>query len=259
MRAAFSIEECPWVEVYARTGGRRPLAPAAPAGPVQGGQGGDQGRRGGRVLDDATTGAGGAEPRRQVHQLDQPVQHHRFQLGAGRVGGPEHALDAEARADQVGQHAGAAGVGREVAEEAGVLPVGDPGHDDLVQVGQHRRDRLAVRGRGGRQGGGDRAGLGPGGPPGVGPASASSRRPSRPPRTRRGGTPRGPCAQPWAESIRWAGREQERVWVVRAESVVLRSDCAESNHGCRYKASRHHRQHGAPSRRPGQAGVGTVR
>ena len=71
----------------------------------------------------------GAERGRQVEQLGQPVQHRGLELGGGRAGRPEHALHAEAGADQVAQHDGPGGVGREVAEEAGVLPVRDAGQD----------------------------------------------------------------------------------------------------------------------------------
>ena len=80
-------------------------------------------RRGRRVLDDAAARRRRAEPLRQAEQVDQPVQHHGLDLGAGRAGGPEHALHAEPGADQVAEHRRAGGVGREVGEEAGVLPV----------------------------------------------------------------------------------------------------------------------------------------
>ena len=70
---------------------------------------------------------------------------------AGRAGHPGHALDAEPGRDQVAEHRGPGGVGREVAEEAGVLPVRDARQDDPVEVGQHVGERLALLGGGRRE------------------------------------------------------------------------------------------------------------
>jgi hypothetical protein len=113
---------------------------------VQRRQQGDQvGARAG-VLDDAPAGAGRAEGCRQVEQLGEPVHEVLLELGGRRAGHPGHALDAEAGGDQVAQHRGPRGVGREVAEEAGVLPVGQPGDDDPVEVGEDGGEGLALLG-----------------------------------------------------------------------------------------------------------------
>ena len=82
----------------------------------------------------------------------------RLQLRAGRAGRPEHALHAEAGGEQVAQDPRAGGVGREVGEEVGRLPVRDAGHDDVVDVAQHVCEGLAALGRGVRQAGADRSG-----------------------------------------------------------------------------------------------------
>ena len=67
----------------------------------------------------------GAEGRRQAQQVGEPVHDVLLELGGRRAGHPGHALHAEAGRDQVAEHGRAGGVGREVAEEAGVLPVRD--------------------------------------------------------------------------------------------------------------------------------------
>ena len=59
--------------------------------------------------------------------------------GSGR---PEHPLDAEAPAEQVAEQRGEGGVGREVAEEARVLPVQGRGDDDPVELVEQRVERL---------------------------------------------------------------------------------------------------------------------
>ena len=94
----------------------------------------------------------------QAEQVGEPVQDVLLELGGRRAGHPGHALDAEAGGDQVAEDRGAGGVGREVAEEPGVLPVRRPGQDDPVEVGEDGRDRLALLRGGGRQGGADLAG-----------------------------------------------------------------------------------------------------
>ena len=95
----------------------------------------------------------------QPEQLLHPVHHQRLDLGARRAGDPAHALHAEAGRGELAEDRRVADVGGEVGEEARVLPVGEAGHDDAVEVGEHVGERL---GRGGRvlgQHGADVAGL----------------------------------------------------------------------------------------------------
>ena len=74
----------------------------------------------------------------QAEQVGEPVHDVLLELGGRRAGHPGHALDAEPGGDQVAEHRGAGGVGREVAEEAGVLPVRRP---RAARPGRGRRGR----------------------------------------------------------------------------------------------------------------------
>ena len=170
------------------------------AGPVQGREQRDEVGAGAGVLDDAAAAAGGPEGLRQAEQVGQPVHDVLLELRGGRAGHPGHALHAQARGHQVAEHRGAGGVGREVAEEAGVLPVGDAGQDDAVQVGQDGGERLALLGGGDRQGGADVAGGDLRADRERTDAASSSRRSSRPPRGRAGGTAQGSCGRSQARS-----------------------------------------------------------
>ena len=97
--------------------------------------------------------------------------------------------------DQVAEHRRAGGVGREVGEEAGVLPVREAGQRRPGRGRQHGGERLALLGRRGRQ----RARAPRRGRPASAPAAtrpgSSSRRSSRRPRGRAGGTARESCAE----------------------------------------------------------------
>ena len=102
------------------------------------------------ALDDAAPGPVGAEPVGEAEQLGHPVEHEGLDLGAGRARGPRHAVHPEAGRGQVTQDRRVAGVGGEVGEEAGVLPVGQAGDDDPIEVGEHRVEGLGLgRGVGG--------------------------------------------------------------------------------------------------------------
>lgn len=109
---------------------------------VAGGQDGAKGARRRRVLQHTSALAGAAvgpavtEHLGQPAGLHQPVQHVLFQLGDRRRRRPQHALHAKSGRYQLGQHRRRGGVGREVAEEAGCLPVGERRHDHPVEVGQ---------------------------------------------------------------------------------------------------------------------------
>ena len=129
-------------------------APPRATGPVQRGERGDQCGRRRRILNDTTAPAAGTEPGRQVEQIGEPVEHHGLHLGARRAGGPQHALHAQARADQVGEHGRAGRVGREVPEEPRMLPVREVRYDDPVEVVEQAGEPVAVGGRPGRQRGG---------------------------------------------------------------------------------------------------------
>ena len=83
----------------------------------------------------------------QGEQVGQPVEHVRLEFGGGGGGGPQHALHPEAGGEQVTEDRRPAGVGREVGEERRVLPVRDAGQDQLVEVGEHGLERLALLGR----------------------------------------------------------------------------------------------------------------
>ena len=146
---------------------RRPdadLAGVPVAGGVQGGQERGEGRGGRGVLDDTTTAAVVGEPELvgQAERLGQPVDDHLLDLGDRRAGRPDHPLRADATRDEVAEDRRRGRVRREVGEEAGVLPVGQARHDELIEVGEQRVERLArLRGLG-RQGAAYVAGRHPG-------------------------------------------------------------------------------------------------
>ena len=79
----------------------------------------------------------------QAERLGQPVDDDLLDLGDRRAGGPDHPLRADAAGEQVAEDRGRRRVGREVGEEARVLPVRQAGHDDLVEVGEQGVERLA--------------------------------------------------------------------------------------------------------------------
>ena len=102
-----------------------------------------------------------AEALRQADGLPEPVQHAGFHLGGGGRGLPEHALRAERGRQHLRQHRGRARIGREIGEEARMLPVGHARHHDTLEVREHGFHRFARLGWRRGQGGGDvaRAGL----------------------------------------------------------------------------------------------------
>src|SRR5207244_10379279 len=104
---------------------------------------GDRGRRG-RVLDVAVPAA------RKAEELGQPVEGHRLELRRGGRGAPDEGDRVERGGEELGEDARLRGRGREVREEARVLPVRDPGQEELVEVVEHGRERLGMlRRRGG--------------------------------------------------------------------------------------------------------------
>ena len=120
------------------------LACKAPlvASPVEGflahGEHGGQRRAAGAVLDDTVEGL------RKAERIAQPVHHACLHLGGGRRGLPEHTLWRHHCCEEVGQHGSGGGVGREVGKEAWVLPVGDAGHNDALEILDYILHRLAL-------------------------------------------------------------------------------------------------------------------
>ena len=86
------------------------------------------------VVDDAFEGL------RQPDQPSQPGERHRLELRRGRRRAPEHRLLVERRRQELGEHPGRAARDREVGEEPRVVPVGQSGHQDSLEVGHHRVD-----------------------------------------------------------------------------------------------------------------------
>ena len=124
-------------------------------------RGDERGQRaaGGAVLDHAAARRRRSIALRQPEQVDEPVEHVGFELGAGGARRPQHALDPEPGRQKIAEDRGARGVGGEVGVEVGRLPVGEAGNDDLVEVAQHVREGLALLGRGAGQAAADPAGL----------------------------------------------------------------------------------------------------
>ena len=99
----------------------------------------------------------GAVRFRQAEQVGQHVQHPGLDLGAGGARRPEHALNAQARGQQLAQDGGSRSVAGEVGVEAGRLPVRQAGEDPLRGVPQDLVEGFALGGHLGVQGVGDLA------------------------------------------------------------------------------------------------------
>ena len=110
--------------------------------------GGDQRRqrRGRGAVLDVAVPAG-----RQPEQLGDPVEHHALELGRRRRRAPQDRDRVERRRQQLGEDRRLGRAGGEVREVARVLPVRDAREQHLVEVAQHRRERLGLVGRAGRQ------------------------------------------------------------------------------------------------------------
>ena len=116
----------------------------------------DKCRRRCRILDHA------GKAFRQPERLAQPVDHFRLELGGCRRGLPEHALRRHHRDQIFGNDRDGRGIGREIGEEARMLPVRHAGHDGLFEIGEDRLHRLGRLGRRWRDLRGDVAGRGVG-------------------------------------------------------------------------------------------------
>ena len=106
----------------------------------------DQGAGGGGVLNHP------APFRGEAGHAAHPIGHHFFDFGERGTGLPGEAEDAESGGEIVAEDAGEFAVGREVAEETGMLPVGEAGHDDSVEIGQDRVEGFGLLRRIGGQG-----------------------------------------------------------------------------------------------------------
>ncbi len=96
---------------------------------------------------------------REPEQLRNPVQRHLLELSRRRRGPPEEGDGVEGRGEQLREDPRLRGADREVREEARALPVRDARQQDLVEVAQHVRERLALLRRRDRQGSADVTGL----------------------------------------------------------------------------------------------------
>ena len=79
---------------------------------------------------------------RQPEQLGEPIHRHQLELGRRGRGPPEDLRHVQRRGQELGEDPRLRAGGREIGEEAGVLPVRDPRQQHLVEVAQHRRERL---------------------------------------------------------------------------------------------------------------------
>ena len=95
-------------------------------------------RRRRRVLDVAVPAA------RQPEQLREPVQHRQLELGRGRRREPRHRVHVQRRDQELGEDPRLRAGVREPGEEARMVPVRERRQHELVEVAQHRRERLAL-------------------------------------------------------------------------------------------------------------------
>ncbi len=115
-----------------------------------GGQGEQRRDRGG-------VGEKAEEILRQLEPSAHPVEHREFELGGRGAGPPQHAVDVEGGRQHLPEHAGARAGDAEVGHEAGVVPVGHAGQDDLEEILPHRFRVLGGVGHSKRQPAGDLA------------------------------------------------------------------------------------------------------
>ncbi len=113
-------------------------------GTLAGGQQGEERGAGRGVLNHAASGAGRKKLLRQAEHGDKPIEHVRFQFGARRTGGPEHALHAESGGKEIAENGRPRGVCRKVGEEVRRLPVGNAGKDDAIEVAENLVEGFAM-------------------------------------------------------------------------------------------------------------------
>ncbi|MNE62835.1 hypothetical protein D3C80_1581440 [compost metagenome] len=88
---------------------------------------------------------------RQADHLPQPVDGGFFQFAQRRAGLPRQAEYAKAGAEEIAEHRRQGAVGGEVTEKIRMLPVGQAGHDQLVDVLEDLLERLTLSRRRGWQ------------------------------------------------------------------------------------------------------------
>ena len=138
------------------------------------------------------------EPLGQPQRLPQPVDHHLLDLGRGGRGLPDQRV-AGHRVDQLfRQHRSRGRIGREIGEEARVLPMGHAVRHDALEIGPDRLHRLGRLGGASRQlpRHGPRHQRRPHRP--VAQASRDSPPPSPPPASTSAASLRGPSRTPSA-------------------------------------------------------------
>ncbi|WP_245268485.1 hypothetical protein [Mesorhizobium sp. WSM2561] len=102
------------------------------------GQHGGERRRRCRILHDA------GKPFRQAERLTHPVDDARLEFGRCRRSLPEHALRGHNRDQIFGHHRDRCGIGREIGEEARMLPMRHAGQDFALEVGEDCLHRFAM-------------------------------------------------------------------------------------------------------------------
>ena len=85
--------------------------------------------------------------RRQRQGLPQPVDHDPLEFGGRWRCLPKHALRGDGRDQHLGQHRRRRGVGREIGEEARMLPMGNAWHHDALEVRHDGFHRFPAFGR----------------------------------------------------------------------------------------------------------------
>ncbi len=135
MRAFFSTDECACSE---QTTTLRPVTWRAAISAAS-------------VDVDAVSSMCPCQPSGRPEQLPYPVDRAQLELGRRRRGAPVERHLVQRRGQQLGEDPRLGRGDGEVREEARVLPVRERGDDQLVEVAQHVRERLALLRRRRRQ------------------------------------------------------------------------------------------------------------
>jgi hypothetical protein len=107
---------------------------------ARGGERGEPADRG-RIVDDAVQAAIESE------QIAQPREHDVFEFGRGGRRAPEHRVDVERGNQRLGDHGDRARADCEIREKARVVPVGDAGQNEALEIVEDRIEGLAFFGR----------------------------------------------------------------------------------------------------------------
>jgi hypothetical protein len=109
---------------------------------TRGGEGMQAGGGGG-IEDDSEVVIGKTDP------LTKPVEDDYFEFRDGRGGFPKDAVGVERGGEELGKDSRSGRRGGEVSEEAGVIPVGDGGEDNIFEVGEGQIEGFGLLGPGG--------------------------------------------------------------------------------------------------------------